>query len=745
MYADIIVDLSLQQLDRPFQYRIPKELEDEISVGTMVNIPFGKGNRILKGYVTDIVEKPSFPVEKIKSIDSVIHGKNGPVERQIELAYWMKKTYGSTMNQALKTVIPVKDKIKPVIKKSVSLNVPQDEAQKLLESFNGNQKAKYRLLEALISEECIDMSLVKNKLNISAQTIASLERSGVLRINQEEQYRNPVSDKGIFKKRVTLNEKQQEIANEIIGDIKNDDHKVYLIHGVTGSGKTEVYMEVIESVLNDGKQVIMLIPEIALTFQTVQRFYHRFGDKVSIMNSRMSKGERYDQYLRAMSGEVSIMVGPRSALFTQFPNLGLIVIDEEHENAYKSDTTPKYCAKETAIHIARKSGASVILGSATPSIESYYKATLGEYKLFTLENRAGEATLPQVHMADMRAELKSGNRSVFSRKLHELIKDRLEKKEQVMLFLNRRGVAGFISCRSCGEVIKCPHCDVSLTEHANGRLVCHYCGYEQEKVTSCPKCGSRYVSGFKAGTEAIESFVKKEFPAARTLRMDMDTTKGKNGHEEILSMFANEQADILIGTQMIVKGHDFPKVTLVGIVAADMSLYVNDFKASERTFQLIVQAAGRAGRDRQPGEVVIQSYSPEHYSLVFAASQDYKSFFDREIAYRRLLSYPPVNNMIKITLSGVDEAQVNIQAQKLFDFLYESMNNMLRNGLKSCDTEVLGPVNAPIYKLKDVFYKLIYIRISKAGNREEILEIAEGFIEEHEQFKKITVQYDVEG
>ncbi|MGN0317620.1 MAG: primosomal protein N' [Lachnospira sp.] len=745
MYADIIVDLSLEQVDRPFQYRIPDDLENEISIGTMVNVPFGKGNRMLKGYVIDITEKASFQPDRIKSIDSIVKGKTGPIERQIELACWMKKTYGSTMNQALKTVIPVKDKIKPIVKQSVSLDIPVEEAQRILGSFGRNQRAKYRLLEALIEENCIEMNLVKNKLNISPQTIASLEKTGVVRINQEEQYRNPVSDKSIFNKRVQLNQLQQSVADEIIHDLESEDYKTYLLHGVTGSGKTEVYLEVIDYVIRQGKQVIMLIPEIALTFQTVQRFYHRFGDKVSIMNSRMSKGERYDQYLRALSGEVSIMIGPRSALFTQFPNLGLIVIDEEHENAYKSDVTPKYCAKETAIHIARQSGASVILGSATPSVDSYYKASTGEYKLFTLDKRAGEANLPVVHMVDMRAELKDGNRSVFSRSLHELIEDRLAKNEQIMLFLNRRGIAGFISCRSCGEVIKCPHCDVSLTEHGNGRLVCHYCGYEQNKVTVCPKCGSRYISGFKAGTEAIEKLVHKEFPKARTLRMDMDTTKGKNGHEDILSQFANEQADILIGTQMIVKGHDFPKVTLVGIVAADMSLHVNDFRASERTFQLVVQAAGRSGRDKRQGEVVIQSYSPEHYSLVTAAAQDYNSFYEREIAYRRLLSYPPVNNMIKITLSCVDDNWVSVQADNLKGYL-EGFTDEAEEGIPQTGrTQVLGPVNAPIYKIKDVFYKLIYIRMSSGSDRDKMIEAADKYVQNNADFKKITVQYDIEG
>lgn len=481
----------------------------------------------------------------------------------------------------------------------------------------------------------------------------------------------------------------------------------------------------------------MLIPEIALTFQTVQRFYHRFGDKVSIMNSRMSKGERYDQFLRAQRGDISVMIGPRSALFTPFSNIGLIVIDEEHEGAYKSETVPRYHAREVACHIAKEAGASVILGSATPSMESYYAAMNGHIQLITLDSRAGSGGLPAVDIVDLREELRLGNRTIFSNRLRELMSDRLAKHEQIMLFLNKRGVAGFISCRSCGKVMKCPHCDVSLTEHADGRLMCHYCGYTTPKITVCPSCGSRYVSGFSAGTEGVEAQVKKTFPQARVLRMDMDTTRGKDGHEKILSEFANGNADILIGTQMIVKGHDFPNVTLMGVLAADMSLYSSDYRASERTFQLLTQAAGRAGRAEKSGNVVIQTYTPEHFSIVSAANQDYNAFYEQEIAYRKLCGYPPADNLMKIMLSSPDEMLLTKSAAWVKAFVD---NNCKYKGLMC-----IGPADAPIYKIKDVYSKIIYVKHKDREVLNSIHEKLDVNIVGNQAFKNINVQYDING
>jgi len=589
------------------------------------------------------------------------------------------------------------------------------------------------LLEALIKEPVIDESIIKSKLNITAQTVKAFEDMGIAEVRSEDIYRNPVRNVTGERKHIELNKQQKNAVDTIIADYDNGDYKTYLLHGVTGSGKTEVYLEAIEHVLNKGRQAIVLIPEIALTFQTVQRFYHRFGDKVSIMNSRMSKGERYDQFLRAQRGDISVMIGPRSALFTPFSNIGLIVIDEEHEGAYKSETVPRYHARE----VACEAGASVILGSATPSMESYYAAMNGHIELIKLDSRAGNGKLPAVDIVDLREELRLGNRTIFSNRLRELMSDRLAKHEQIMLFLNKRGVAGFISCRSCGKVMKCPHCDVSLTEHADGRLMCHYCGYTTPKITACPSCGSRYVSGFRAGTEGVEAQVKKTFPQARVLRMDMDTTRGKDGHEKILSEFANGNADILIGTQMIVKGHDFPNVTLMGVLAADMSLYASDYRASERTFQLLTQAAGRAGRAEKCGNVVIQTYTPEHFSIVSAANQDYNAFYEQEIAYRKLCGYPPADNLMKIMLSSPDEMLLTKNAAWVKAFVD---NNCKYKGLMC-----IGPADAPIYKIKDVYSKIIYVKHKDREVLNSIHEKLDVNIVGNQAFKNINVQYDING
>ena len=660
MYADVIIDISHEQLDKTFQYAVPDELVDVIELGMSVDIPFGAGNRQITGYVVGLGDKAAYPVEKIKYITGITEGKVTAVSRMLKLAAWLKHNYGCTMNQAIKTVIPVKDKVKQKEKHSVNLIIDIAQAQKYLDTFaKKNAKARYRLLEALIKEPVIDESIIKSKLNITAQTVKAFEDMGIAEVRSEDMYRNPVRNVLGERKHIELNKQQKKAVDTIIADYDNGDYKTYLLHGVTGSGKTEVYLETIEHVLNHGRQAIVLIPEIALTFQTVQRFYHRFGDKVSIMNSRMSKGERYDQFLRAQRGDISVMIGPRSALFTPFSNIGLIVIDEEHEGAYKSETVPRYHAREVACHIAKEAGASVILGSATPSMESYYAAMNGHIQLITLDSRAGSGGLPAVDIVDLREELRLGNRTIFSNRLRELMSDRLAKHEQIMLFLNKRGVAGFISCRSCGKVMKCPHCDVSLSQHRNGKLVCHYCGYETRQPQQCPVCGSPYIGGFRAGTQQIEEIVKKRFSQARVLRMDLDTTRKKEGHTNILAAFANQEADILVGTQMIVKGHDFPKVTLVGVLAADLSLNISDYRASERTFQLLTQAAGRAGRGEKPGEAIIQTYQPEHYSIQAAMHQDYRAFYEEEIGYRKLLGYPPASNLLAIHGScGNEELQI---------------------------------------------------------------------------------------
>lgn len=729
MYADIIVDISHDKLDKTFQYKIPEELLDILEVGMQVNIPFGSGNRKITGFVVNITPEADFDVSRMKYIDSIVDEKVLIEGKMIKLASFIRKNYGGSMNQALKTVIPVKESVKAKEKRSIRLTIDRENAGKLLAEFERKHSAaRARLMRVLMKEEVVEYSLVTSKLNIGLPVIRYFEENGYIQIDTEEYYRNPVKVKKGDLVQNELNQAQKNIVSGILSDYENGIRKTYLIRGVTGSGKTEIYMAVIEQVIAKGKQVIMLIPEIALTFQTVMRFYKRFGDTVSIMHSRLSKGERYDQYVRAKKGLINIMIGPRSALFTPFENLGLIVIDEEHEGAYKSESIPKYHAVGVAKELAGMSGASLILGSATPSVDSYYKALSGEYTLFELNERAANAKMPKVHVVDLKDELKNGNRSIFSRQLKELITDRLDKKEQIMLFINRRGYFGFISCRSCGHVMKCPHCDISLTSHKNGKLVCHYCGYTERQVTVCPKCGSRYISALRGGTQMVEEAIIKEFPTAKVLRMDLDTTSGKEGHEKILSAFAGEEADILVGTQMIVKGHDFPRVTLVGILAADISLHASDYRAGERTFELLTQAAGRAGRGELAGEVVIQAYDTENFAIETAARQDYVEYYNQEILYRALLDYPPVTNMLLVKFSSKYEERLI----KAVDTVNIRMENV----------KVIGPSDAQLYKADDIYNKVIYYKTEDYELLTKIKDQLEDFVRDNEDFKYVSLQFD---
>ena len=541
----------------------------------------------------------------------------------------------------------------------------------------------------------------------------------------------------------SLNRAQQEIADSIIREYDEGIRKTYLIHGITGSGKTEVYMELIAHVLREGRQVIVLIPEISLTWQTVMRFFTRFGNRVSVMNSRMSAGERYDQYERARTGDIDIMIGPRSALFAPFLNLGLIIIDEEHENAYRSEISPRYDAREAAAVRAEANHASLILGSATPSLESYTKALRGEYGLFTMKERAkADASLAKVEIVDLREELRSGNRSIFSRRLQEQMEDRLAKREQIMLFINRRGYANFVSCRSCGEAIKCPHCDVTLTLHRNGRMMCHYCGYTMEQPKVCPSCGSRYIAPFGTGTQKIETMAAERFPDARILRMDLDTTSKKGGHQEILSAFARGEADILIGTQMIVKGHDFPKVTLVGALAADLSLFASDYRCGEQTFALLTQAAGRSGRGRLQGDVVIQTYQPDHYCIQAAAKQDYEAFYSQEMAYRRLLGYPPAVALLTIHMACPREDVVEQAAGRAAGWVEDWKAGQEQAG-PGRGLQLIGPVNAPVYKVNDIYRKILYIKHENYDILIQIRKMTEEGLKGLEGRDGLTVQYDL--
>lgn len=734
MYAKVIVDITHEKLDKVFEYSIPSSMEGVLKVGSEVVVPFGRGNRETHAYVIDISDTCEYECDKVKEILQIAEKKIAIEGNLVALAAWMKEHYGGTMIQALKTVLPIKKEENIKIKRYVRLLLDEETGRaKLNEFLNKNQKARARILAALLDNEVLEYEFVIKKLNVTRTVLTALESQGILRIESEQVFRNPIKNKEHNWKPVQYTEEQQQAIDIFREDYLKGIHKTYLLYGVTGSGKTEVYMEMIARAVQDGKQAIVLIPEIALTYQTVMRFYKRFGERISILNSRMSNGERYDQMMRAKSGAIDVMIGPRSALFTPFPNLGLIVIDEEHEPTYKSEQTPRYHARETAIARAQLEGASVVLGSATPSLESFYRAKTGEYQILTLRNRSQKQQLPDVHVIDLREELKSGNRSIISSKLRELMTERLEKKQQIMLFMNRRGYAGFISCRSCGYVVKCPHCDVSLTSHRGGKLVCHYCGYEEPEIGVCPSCGSKHIGGFRAGTQQIEELIKQEFPNAKVLRMDMDTTKEKDGHEKILEQFANEEADILVGTQMIVKGHDFPNVTLVGILAADMSLYADDYRAGERTFQLLTQAAGRAGRGSEKGEVVIQTYSPEHYSIENAALQDYESFYDAEVSYRRMMGYPPIENLAAILIMGKEESLLETASSYIKIYAERVNRNQVR---------IIGPTSPSVGKVNDIYRKVIYLKHPQYDVLIDMKNKLEKYIEINQGFQSMRVQFD---
>ena len=818
-YASVILDIAAGRLDRPFTYRVPQQLSDVLYIGSYVQVPFGRGDTMREGYIVSFSDRAEYPDEKIKEIISVCtRGTDASGDFGIALAAWMKKYYGASMGAALKTVLTTRHDVRPVQSRQVTLKADEKLCREKLAWYEKkHQVARARLLRELISAPSQPYSLLTEKLHISPQTMRAMKEQGIIDITTTSSLRNPVEMADVPENAdLILSPEQKNIVEGVLADFDAiaasrrdwalpDDYepagasgarktkkgtsephgsqevpggpgdqdgsgkvsagpderlrkarRVSLIHGITGSGKTEVYISIIEGIVRRGCQAIMLIPEISLTYQTLMRFYRHFGSRVSVMNSTLSDGEKSDQFERARMGEIDVIIGPRSALFTPFAHTGVIIMDEEHEASYKNESMPKYHAREVAIQIAKMSGAVVVLGSATPSMESYWKAAGGEYRLYELRRRLTGGCLPEVETADMRAELQSGNKGILSRRLQELITDRLEKREQIMLFLNRRGYSGFVSCRSCGHVMKCPHCDVSLSLHANGKLVCHYCGFEQPMVSKCPSCGSRYVFGFKAGTESIEAQLTKMYPAARILRMDADTTRQKGSYEKILSAFSNEEADILLGTQMIVKGHDFPKVTLVGILLADLSLYAGDYRAGERTFQLLTQAAGRAGRGVLPGNVVIQTYDPDHYALRHAVRQDYNAFFEEEIRYRQLLRYPPCVHMLAVQIFSRTQDHALYAGGMIRERLdrISGMNKQRQQTRvqsdqpetrMTSDPVIIGPASASISRLRDDYRFVIYVKSEKYDKLIRCKEETDQFLQEFSDsplMKDVQIQYD---
>lgn len=708
-YAVIVVSIGHEKLNHIFHYKIPDNLMGCIEEGMRVFVPFGRGNKNIEGYVAGFSDKADVDDSKIKYIASL--AENYPIlsKKRMMLAKWMSGKYYTTLSNCLNCIVPKFSKEKQFA--CIKLNYYNPNLEELVKKELSKNTKQTRIVNMLKNGDTIPISHIKTIANVDTAPIRALEKKGIIVYEYFQQYRGNYNSDNILKTpKPTLTPEQNNAVDFIYKAIDTKDTKPVLIHGVTGSGKTEIYLRCIEKVLKQGKQAIVLVPEISLTQQTVDRFTSRFGNEVSVTHSKLSDGERFDQWTRAKRGEISVMIGPRSAIFTPFENLGIIVIDEEHETTYKADQqSPKFDTREVAIELSNLYGCQVILGSATPSVTSYYKAQIGQYHLVELKNRVNNV-YPDIKIVDMRVELENNNRSIFSTELRNAIEHNLENGHQTILFLNRRGFSNFVSCRKCGYVISCDKCNVNYTYHKKlNSLICHYCGAMKPKPQICPVCGSEHIREFGIGTEKIEEEIHKIFPDARTIRMDLDTTRNKNAHNILIDKFRNGEVDILIGTQMIAKGLDFPNVTVVGIVAADMSLNINDYHSSETTYQLVTQVAGRAGRADKTGTAYVQTYNPNHYSLVCAATNDYTKFYNEEILHRQKLKYPPFGNIFVILFTGED---INLIRQYLSELSY-----IMNRYNKKNQFEHMGPIPAVISKINNKFRWQIIV---KAENEEKI-------------------------
>ena len=620
-----------------------------------------------------------------------------------------------------------------------SLAIDREEVISDIESSKLKKIQHIRVLEMLLDNEFISVQDVTRFAGVSASVINTLEKYGYIKIWNLEIKRDPYKHR-VFERTFPLKPLEQQVAalNRVSQSIEKNIFEEILLHGVTGSGKTEVYLQLIQKCFDMNKQAIVLVPEISLTPQMVERFKGRFGEHVAVIHSRLSMGERYDQWRLIKEGSIKVVVGARSAVFAPFENVGIIIIDEEHENSYKSEVTPKYHARDIARKRCMDENCVLLLGSATPSVETYYRAAAGQIALIEMTKRTNDNPMPAVELVDMRTELDNGNRTIFSSKLHEEISANIENREQTILFMNRRGYSSFVMCRSCGFTIKCPDCNVTMTYHSHDeRLICHYCGFTVKNPSVCPKCSSKHIRYFGVGTQKIEEDVKKNFINASVIRMDMDTTSFKNSHEEILNEFKEKNINILVGTQMVAKGHDFPRVTLVGVLAADSMLNINDFRASERTFQLLTQVAGRAGRSELPGRVVVQSYNIDDFSIIAASKQDYREFFNNEIIIREKLGYPPFSNIASLTLSGAVDRNVFIQAKQLA----ETIKNKYLDSVTNLD--VIGPSRAPLSKIRNMYRWKIIIKESNLDKLIRILSDVSDDYNSHPESRYVNLNVDV--
>lgn len=692
MYAEIIINSDALEVDRLFTYKVPEEFLYTISAGHRVIVSFGKGNKKVEGFVYTLIVDDIEINYRVKNILKICDEEPILTIDNLKLVDFLRRRYLCRYIDAIRLMIPV-GIMKGSTNKKKAVICINDEL-KITEELKENYKKLYNYI--LENDGIYTKADITRDKQYSLYTLNKMISDGIFKVEDKVifRYNKRKYDEDVKKE---LTQEQEQCLDTIL----NGSELKYLIKGVTGSGKTEVYMNLVSETLNEGKSAVVLVPEISLTPQMIERFKGRFGGDVALFHSRLSDGERFDEWYRIRDGKARLVIGARSALFLPLDNLGLIIIDEEHENTYKSDQNPKYHTREVSEYMCKLKTCKLVLGSATPSIETYYKALSGEYKLIEMKSRVNGRAMPHMEIVDMREELKRRNLSLFSGKLYKAIDETLNRKKQIILFLNRRGYSTFISCRSCGYVFKCPECDVSMTYHNNGYLICHYCGRAEKVSKICPECGSRYVKFFGAGTERVELEVKKYFPKARVLRMDVDTTRHKNSHESIYNSFKNGEADILVGTQMVSKGLDFKNVTLVGVLAADMSLNIPDYRSAERTYQIITQVAGRAGRGNDEGEVIVQSYTPNHYSLNYAKEENYEGLFKEEINLRRLMGNPPFGKILLINGSSKYEEKL----KKFMNNLQEKLKKLIIE-----DLTILGPVPCIITKLKENYRWQIIIK-----------------------------------
>ena len=723
MVAEVIINRGAKKLNRTFDYNIPKELEELILVGSKVLVPFGNGGKLTEAFVVGIKETSTFEVKDIAKLEENLSNK------QIALAKWMAKRYFCNVSDCIKLMLTPgtrnKNKEKRIQDKTINcvyLKKDREEIEFEIEIGKLKSEKQKKVLSFIKDNEGATVPEIEMFTDCARGIVNTLVKNGYLEIVEKKVERNPLLRRDCEKTDKLKLTEEQEIAYKSVEEtIDKEEYKQFLLYGVTGSGKTEVYLQLIEKVLTIGKNAIVLVPEISLTPQMLDRFISRFGkEEIAILHSKLSIGERHDEWERIREKKARIVIGARSAIFAPIENIGIIIIDEEHDSSYKSETNPRYHAKEIAKVLAKENQAPLVLGSATPDMTTFYNATNEDefgntkIKLLTLTKRANQSLLPKVEIIDLKQELANGNRSMLSMELYNSIEENLKQKRQTILFLNRRGYSTFIMCRNCGYTLKCPNCNISMTYHSYERkLKCHYCGHEENLVTICPECHSDKIRYFGTGTQKLEQEIHKQFPEASTIRMDIDTVTKKNSHEVILNTFKNENIDILIGTQMVVKGHHFPNVTLVGVIAADSSLNIDDYRANERTFQILTQVAGRAGRENLPGKVVIQTYNPDNFSIICAQKQNYDLFYETEIALREQLKYPPFCDIILIGLNSYHEVEIQNVSNKIYQYLEQRLSKE--------EFKVLRPMPCPIDKIQNRYRWRIIIKGKMTQEANEVL------------------------